>query len=745
MNKGQIVKLVLLMVSCQLFFDNYAQEIPLGTWRSHISFNAIHTVSVGSDKVYAASANGIIVFDRADNTVSTISKLDGLSSTNITQIALDQSREQVLIAYCDGDLDIFRNNEIINFDRLKTSNTITGSKRINHILVQSNFAYLSTDYGIVVFDLEQLEVKETYRDLGPSGGKIKIYQSTIFNDSIFLASEQGVLVGDINDNLLDFNNWRRFESGVFNGDIQSITTFNGSVRAAINLSGVHRYENGVWILENFLQGLSFQNITGGVTNMLITEGNNLHAINTSNTQTLVTADEISKPIIAFEDGESTIWIGDQRNGLVSDKSGGFESYVPNGPSFSGGHRVKFDNVLKRMYSVSGGYNVSLSPLLKAEYPNFLSNGSWVREELLDRDLTDIEISGSRRFLSSFGYGIQVIESGVGISYDENNSPLVNIAAGRNVRVSALASSAAGVWVTNVGAIQSLHLFKENNTWESFSFPSVLASRYPTDIAVDYLGNVWMILSPGNGGGILVFDKSNNRTVYLTEVAGAGGLPSRSVYSIAIDRDGQVWIGTGAGVAYFPDPSRVFTAGINGVKPVFENRFLLRDEKVTAIEVDGGNRKWMGTERGVWLFNPFGEEQVYNFNATNSPLLSDKIVDMEINSYTGDIFFITDGGIVSFRSDATASDAAFHNVKIFPNPVTAQFNGQVGISGLATDAFVKITDVSGKLIWQTQASGGTAVWNVRDYTGSRAATGIYLVFSTAQDGSESVVGKIAIVD
>lgn len=178
---------------------------------------------------------------------------------------------------------------------------------------------------------------------------------------------------------------------------------------------------------------------------------------------------------------------------------------------------------------------------------------------------------------------------------------------------------------------------------------------------------------------------------------------------------------------------------------FGNSYLLRDEKVTAIEIDGGNRKWIGTENGVWLFNPFGEEQIYNFNEQNSPLLSKKIIDLEINSQTGELFLMTDAGIASFRSDATEGEAAFSKVKIFPNPVTNQFNGQVGISGLVTDAIVKITDVSGKLIWQTKANGGSASWNVRDYNGSRAATGMYLVFCIAQDGTESMVGKIAVVN
>jgi streptogramin lyase len=338
-------------------------------------------------------------------------------------------------------------------------------------------------------------------------------------------------------------------------------------------------------------------------------------------------------------------------------------------------------------------------------------------------------------VSSFGKGVQVIENGV-ISFEDETT---------TSNVTSLHASSSGVWVTNYGVAQSLHLLKSDNTWESFSFPTIAASRYPTQIEVDYLGNVWMVLNPDNGGGILVFDKQNNRFAYVTEATGSGGLPSRNVYSIAMDRDGQVWIGTATGVAYFPDPSRVFSAGANAVKPIFQNRFLLRDEKVVSIKVDGGNRKWMGTQRGVWLIDPIGETQVYHFNVANSPLLSDKIVDVEINQKTGEVFFMTEAGIVSFRSDATTSAGIFQSVKVFPNPVTANFNGLVAISGLATDAIIKITDITGKLVWQTTANGGTATWNVRDYNGNRASTGMYLMISTSQDGSESLVGKIAVID
>jgi hypothetical protein len=154
---------------------------------------------------------------------------------------------------------------------------------------------------------------------------------------------------------------------------------------------------------------------------------------------------------------------------------------------------------------------------------------------------------------------------------------------------------------------------------------------------------------------------------------------------------------------------------------------------------------MGTERGVWLFNASGEAAIANFTTTNSPLLSDKIVDIEIDPATGEVFFSTDKGLISFRSDATQSRIVFDDVKIFPNPVENTFTGHVGISGLATDAIVKITDVSGKLIFQTVANGGTASWDVTDYNGRRVPTGVFLVFAINSDGSESVVGKIAVIN
>jgi hypothetical protein len=712
-----------------------AQDIPLGTWRAHISYNFIHSIAQSSSKIYAGASNGISIVDRADGSLTSLNKLNGLSGTGITTLAFDGNRNQLLVGYADGNLDIVKENEIINFSALKNSPTIVGSKQINHISIQQSYAYLAADFGVVVFDLIRLEIKETWRDLGVSGTQLKIYSSAFKPDSIFLATENGIMAGNLAENLMDFTNWARFNQGSFNNPVQSIAYFNNKVYAAVNGDGLYNYINGTWTKETFLQNEEFSSLSS-FTDLLITTSTQVWKLSHAGVLTEVTTSLIQKPQCAVEDGSGNLWIGDGRNGLVSNLSGTFQPFNPNGPTFSGSFRLKYFS--GTVFAMAGGFKSDFTPAGKTEYVNYFSLGNWSTiPEYFRQDVSGIDFSESKAFVSSFTEGLQVHNGTITI-FNSGNSPLTNS------RVSAIASSAEGLWVANYNSTQPLHLLKPDNTWQSFSFP-VSASQYPVNLLVDNVGQVWLTLNPSNGGGILVFNKATNQHVQLTEASGAGALPSRKVYALASDRNGAVWVGTDAGVAYFPDPSRVFSGNINSVKPFINGRVLLRDEKTTAIAVDGGNRKWLGTERGVWLFDPYGENQILHFNESNSPLLSDKINAIEINPSTGEVLFGTGAGIVSYRSDATAGTPSFSKIKIFPNPVTANFTGTVGITGLAADSFVKITDVSGKLIWQTRASGGTATWNVQDVSGRSVATGIYLVIAISQDGRESMIGKIAVVN
>jgi hypothetical protein len=727
---------------CSVISLSAQTNIPMGTWRMHISYNNIGSVTSGENKIYGAALNSILVLDLDDNSVSTYSKINGLAGTAISFISYDIVTNQLLIAYADGDLDIIKENTIINFDRLKDP-SIPGSKKIHNISFKDGNAYLSADYGLVVFSMTQLEVKETWRDLGPNGEPLSITQSTFKADSIFLATSNGVLGGDLQDNLLDFNNWKRFDTGAFNAPVQGISFFNDFIYAAISNEGIFGYEGGVWVKESFLQNETFKSLTSSLNNLMICEDDQVWKLSKENILTKVNSTLISEPNFAMEDEQGNISIGDSNTGLIIGSENSFTSQIPNGPAFRIATRLKYLD--GKIYAVQGGYTSSYQPGGNPGTVSIFSSGQWSSEVSPANDITDIDFTNGTINTSSFGYGVQVgnIVTPNEI-YNDTNSTLINLVPGENqVSISSIESSGNELWVGDYGTPSSLHLFKDN-TWQAFNFP-FSAAQYPLDLLIDYTGSVWATLNPTLGGGLLVFNKEENKTAYLTNQNNSGGLPSRNVNAITQDRDGYVWAGTDKGVAYFFNPREVFSTNVNAVLPIFDNRYLLSDEKITAIAVDGGNRKWIGTERGVWLFSPTGEELVYSFTTENSPLLSNVIISIAIDPISGEVFFSTDKGIVSFRSGATESEFTYQSVKIFPNPVTPSFNGLVGISGLATDPVVKITDVNGKLIWQSQANGGTATWNVRDHKGKRPSTGMYLVFSATQDGSESYVGKIAVIN
>lgn len=722
--------ILLIVFFISISFASAQTEIPMGTWRLHLSYNAIRSIALGSEEIYGAAESGVLVINREDNSISSYNTLNGLSGTDITCIAYDDNNHQLFVAYADGNLDIITDKEVRNFNRLKNATEINGSKRINHISFHNNFAYLSSDFGVVVFEQKEGELKEIWRDLNDGGGMLKINESVLSNDSIFLATEKGIIAGSLNQNLLYFANWRRFDSSDLNNSVQSIVSFNNEIFSAISGLGIYRYLNGKWMKQNFFSDANLRSLAVSENFLYVIEGQNLWRVDRNGNIQSIQSDWSSSPLDVAVGPDDKIYVGDASNGLVSNFTGAFSVYLPDGPVHADVKRLAFRN--NKLFALTG----------KSSHPNtgvdFFSDGQWEILPTTIPDITDVETIDDQLYLASYGRGVEQSSTQNGVVFDESNSTLTNTdPLEESVNITALAKFQDELWVTNYGADIPLHSFKMN-TWQSHPI-AFQSARFITDMVIDFSGNVWMLIDPAMGGGVAVYIRRDGNIVMKTETTGSGGLPSNNVHSICVDRDGYVWAGTDQGVAYFFSPNE------DAIKPIFENRFLLRDEKITTIEIDGGNRKWMGTERGVWVFNPIGEELIYNFNTENSPLLSNNIYDIEINRISGEVFFATQKGIISYRADASGSTSQFDAIRIFPNPVTSAFAGTVGIAGLSTDAIVKITDISGKLIWQTQANGGTATWNVRDYNGRRVATGVYLVFAVSSDGSDSVVGKIAVVD
>ena len=317
-----------------------------------------------------------------------------------------------------------------------------------------------------------------------------------------------------------------------------------------------------------------------------------------------------------------------------------------------------------------------------------------------------------------------------------------------------------LWVTTYTSPVNELYIKEKSSGNWYKI-HVNVPRNPTNdggpIVVDDAGEAWYVCDYGEG--VIAYntnntfgDVSDDSYRHLNTGIGSGNLPSNNCFSIAKDLSGDIWIGTDNGIGIVYQTTSCIANNCDAVIPIVQYDayagYLFSGENVRAIVVDGANRKWVGTDNGVWLLSPDASTIIYRFTVDNSPLPSNRIQSIAIDKVTGDVYFGTDQGLVSFRSTATQGGDTNHNVMIFPNPVQKGYTGTIAISGLVANADVRITDIDGQLVFKTTAFGGQAIWNGVDYKGHRPQSGVYLVYVTNTDnsgaGTQTYVGKIVFI-
>ena len=718
--------------------------IPIGTWRSHFSFRNAQLLTEANNRIYAATDNAFMYVDLDDNSINRITRTDGLSDINISALGYSMETDWLVIGYTSGNIDLYNDTQIVNLSQI-TSAQLTGSRRINSIATVSETAYLATDFGVIVLDLSSFEIRESYLNLGPSGERAGINDLIVFNDSLFLATDAGIISArpDVTVNLLDFRNWKRINSvlPIATQEVDFLTTINDQVVAGIKDQGLFSRSDFEWSeLADFSSEI--RRLNASSSELLVSLENELVAVNPLDgvSEVIGYAENEQPSDVIVENGN--IWIADQLSGLYTGVPGNFQQLALEGPGSNAINKLHyFDGslyVLHENADESSGFE---------GYSRF-EGGRWSAistAALPFRSPTGIRGSGETGIqLVSAVDGLLDVESQAITQAGSAGSTFVASQNGETVLTGVDFDSQGNMWVSNFESPSAYHRRSPDGTWQAFNFfPS--PSRFPISLDINELDDVWSILDPAAGGGIFVFNDGTSESRLLGTSESAGNLPSSVITAIAFDREGQVWIGSDQGIAFIPDLNNLFTENsVGAVRPIFENRFLLEEEVITAIAVDGGNRKWVGTNDGIWLFDPSGEELVSNFTFDNSPLPSNEIVAIEVDPVTGEVFIATRGGLVSIRGTSTRATEKHENVKIFPNPVRPGFAGEIGISGLAEDAVVKITDMGGRLVKEINANGGTAVWDGRSFRGQRADSGIYLVLSASPDGDETFVGKIAIV-
>jgi len=312
-----------------------------------------------------------------------------------------------------------------------------------------------------------------------------------------------------------------------------------------------------------------------------------------------------------------------------------------------------------------------------------------------------------------------------------------------------------LWITNSEVANIISVKKANGEWKGFNFDEVISNVPVGEIVVSQNSTKWIILP--NGLGLFVFNENNtidntndDQFKKLSILDENGKLITNNVYSFAEDLNGIIWVGTDQGIIVYYNPENVFDdESFYAQRIVLTNngitQNLLSTEVITAISVDGANRKWIGTNSsGVYLVSKNGTEEINHFTEENSPLFSNRILDIGIDNESGEVYFATEKGLISYRGTATMGNDEFRDVYVYPNPVREDYEGDITIRGLVSDVNVKITDISGNLVYETTAEGGQATWNGKNFSGQRVSTGVYLVFCTNDDGSKTYITKLLFI-
>jgi hypothetical protein len=749
------MKLVLILLICLCYFspESHAQNIqPIGYWREHLPFNNALQVAV-EKQVYCTTPYGFFTYDKDDASFERRSKVNGLSEVRVRLMKRDPLGERVVLVYENTNIDFLDGSKVVNLPDVLQSN-ISGDRTAYGIYWENNLVYLCTGLGIIVLDADKNEVKDTYR---PSfnGADIRVNDLVQLNGFLYAATVEGLKVAAAGSpGLADYKTWQAISgNGLSSGAIQRIAVFNNTLVLLKNDSALIRNGNNWSVF--FHNGIPVTGLDTDASRLMIAQSDSgkgqvqILGIAGNITQVLQSA-VLSLPRQTAAEG-SVFWVADQNNGLLRIEGNETERVFPNSPISTAAGEMIFLN--QELWATAGAVNENWNYTFNPNGIHQFKGDQWSGINLytysqIDSLLDFISVAGDKVsgtvYAGSFGGGLLEIKKDNSFRIYKQQSGLQSaIGDPGSYRVSGLATDAEGnLWVSNYGAPQNLVVKKADGNWRRYTIPFFHTENAVARIIIDNFNVKW-IMSP-KGNGVFCFDDggtldvlSDDRWRYLRQGKGNGNLPSSEVYCLAKDLNGFIWIGTGKGVAVVQCVQDIFSSNAcEAILPVVQQDnfagYLFADEEVRAIAVDGANRKWVGTRNGVWLISADGQQVISQFTETSSPLLSNVINNIVIDPLSGEVFFSTFNGLCSYRGSATEGTEKHGDVLVFPNPVPPGYGGTIAIRGLAANALVKITETDGRLVFQTRALGGQAIWNGQNYNGQKVSSGVYLVIASDEN-------------
>lgn len=771
-----------LLLSCCCITTASMGQIGTGEWRIHSqSLDAKDVVSNGN-VLYAAFDAALLEYDAEYKELSTWDVTNGLSDIKLTSLGVHEGSGSVFIGYENGNIDQIQNGQAINIPGIKLA-TVIGSKRIHSIKSKGSYTYFATGLGIVKVDPVKHEIKDTYY---PNASEEEIIEITFKGDSIYALTKTRMYKGNLNNPALaDSSQWVLDTRLPIISDSQfeykDIECWNDSLYYQKNYTSwgndsvfVIRPGGNAQIidLQNFGELISLQ-LNG---NNLVMNGDGLQVIFNDDYSFNFFLQEYTpgsgiavNAFVAFDD---LFWYADARSGLMRRRQDGtFEQVLFKGPSRNTFFSMDWHEGVLAVVpgAVNGNSESYFRPGIMyfedeewSGINNGYENSLWKAVRTWDKTSVSINPKNTNQVaLGGFSTTpLSLVDKENAIvtdTFSTFNAPFTRFINGSVFLSSLTYDDNGNLWVANAYSIQPLKMLSADGQWYSFNLGSVASNKQTKKLFYDYNGNLWLSVANtgliGYNPGSSATSSSDDKTVLLNSGEFTGALPSNNVTAIAMDFDEELWIGTDSGFGILYNSENAFdasTGSYNIQRPKIdvngEVDYILGSLSITDIEVDGGNRKWFGTANsGVILLSDDGLSIVKHYTMDNSPLVSNSILDIEIDHKTGEVFIVTDKGLMSYRGDATYEDAEYSDVKIFPNPARPDFDGLITIQGIRFNSDVKITDVAGNVVYRTTSNGGTATWDGKTTTGEKVASGVYLIWTASNINKGRFVGKVVVAN
>jgi hypothetical protein len=741
-------------------------------WHDYLPYRNCIAVTEAENHIYAATPYALLVFNKLENSVNKITKIGGLSDIGIQTIKYSKDYHTLVIAYSNANIDLMYNNTVTNIQDIKNS-PIIGNKIINDIFIIGKLAYLSCGFGIVVLDIENKEILNTIY-IGANGLQVNVLGLTKDNsDTLYAATASGIFLANANDpEIGNYESWKKDSRIDINGFFNTISFFSGEV--VVNMRCFNRSCDTLYRFSNSRWNKWVIDVSNPI--MKMQSANNTLSISFNNsiriyspdfsTFTLISSylSEASFPQDALVDKDSIAWFCDRYSGLISYSlvSNDMNMINPGGPLTASVFSLGTSN--NDLYVAPGGINESFEKsFIKGQIYHF-DHGFWnnvseVNDTAMNQiyDVVDIAIDpndSKHIFAGTFGNGLLELENDVVINrFTEENSTLRHIVSSdiSDIRVGGTAFDAFGnLWVVCSHTNYCLSK-KTGNTWIGYNI-SIINNSDLGELLIDTENQKWVLMryTDQNPNSILVYsDKGTDATAddevkILNSAIGSGSLPGNNVRAFAMDIDGKIWIGTENGVAVFNSPELVFSGqNFDCQRPVSEQGgYLLENETVTAIAIDGLNRKWFGTSLGgVYLYSQDGTNQLCHFTAENSPLFSNHINTITINT-SGELFIGTDKGIISNTQQNLGITPPSEmrdliDLQVYPNPVNDKMILEFWLA-YSTDVEISYVDLTGRKIYQDSFKGIFGS-NIKTIDLKSSSSGIYLI--KLRIGKQSISRRI----